>query len=85
MPRYDYRCSACEIEFEVARSFSDIDAPLACPRCGGPTERPFKLPTMGQFAATMKTDRRGTMALDWARPTRSHGHSHAPGTPDHSH
>ena len=39
MPVYEYRCDACQGEYELQRKFSD--PPLeACPRCGkGPVEK----------------------------------------------
>jgi putative FmdB family regulatory protein len=39
MPVYEYRCEACEEQFELMRKFSDpkLDE---CPRCGkGPVEK----------------------------------------------
>ncbi|MCE8418426.1 FmdB family zinc ribbon protein [Rhodovulum sulfidophilum] len=35
MPIYNYRCTACEAEFELLRSLSDDSTP-ACPDCGSP-------------------------------------------------
>lgn len=38
MPLYEYRCSACEHQFEVIQSFSD--KPLRkCTECGGKVEK----------------------------------------------
>lgn len=38
MPTYDYRCEACQHEFEVFQNMSD--APLKkCPECGGKVKR----------------------------------------------
>jgi putative FmdB family regulatory protein len=40
MPTYEYRCKACEHEFEAVQSFSD--EPLSeCPNCGGPLRKLF--------------------------------------------
>lgn len=36
MPIYEYRCAACEAEFEELLSSSTAPAP-ACPSCGAPT------------------------------------------------
>jgi putative FmdB family regulatory protein len=32
MPRYDYRCNACQTQFEAQHGFAD--APPPCPACG---------------------------------------------------
>jgi len=55
MPRYDYRRGACGASFEVARTFANADALVACPMCGGSAERPHAIPRLAQFAATVKT------------------------------
>jgi len=34
MPVYEYRCNACNIQFELRQKFSDPPADL-CPKCGG--------------------------------------------------
>lgn len=34
MPLYEYKCRKCGANFEQFRRFSDLDAELACPRCG---------------------------------------------------
>ena len=34
MPVYEYRCNACNIQFELRQKFSDPPADL-CPTCGG--------------------------------------------------
>ena len=39
MPIYEYRCSSCQREFELRRSFSEVDSPAACPTCGSPGQR----------------------------------------------
>lgn len=33
MPRYDYKCSKCDVVFEVEKSMS-ASAPSKCPACG---------------------------------------------------
>ena len=40
MPTYEYRCKACDHEFEVVQAFSD-DALTACPECEGPLKKVF--------------------------------------------
>lgn len=44
MPTYEYRCDACENEFEVVLRMSESDAPQACPACKeGPAKK--RVPT----------------------------------------
>lgn len=43
MPTYEYRCSACEHQFEIVQSIKD-DALTACPECGGELRKVFGLP-----------------------------------------
>lgn len=38
MPTYEYRCSACEHEFEQFQKITD-DPVNICPECGGPVNR----------------------------------------------
>jgi putative FmdB family regulatory protein len=33
MALYEYRCATCDAQFEVLRSMSQGDMPVACPRC----------------------------------------------------
>ncbi|HUV74928.1 MAG TPA: FmdB family zinc ribbon protein, partial [Anaerolineae bacterium] len=33
MPLYEYYCDDCECRFEVLRSFSQADKPVACVEC----------------------------------------------------
>jgi putative FmdB family regulatory protein len=33
MPVYEYQCLECDKKFEALRPMSQIDAPIACPRC----------------------------------------------------
>ncbi|NMC45722.1 MAG: zinc ribbon domain-containing protein [Chloroflexi bacterium] len=34
MPLYEYTCPDCGANFDQLRSFSQADAPIACPHCG---------------------------------------------------
>ena len=43
MPIYEYRCDM-HGPFDEIRSFSQADAPLACPVCAGPTSRLISIP-----------------------------------------
>lgn len=38
MPMYEYRCVACECQFELRQKFSDAPA-SECPQCGGQVEK----------------------------------------------
>lgn len=33
MPIYEYKCPACDVKFELRRSFGQADDPTACPTC----------------------------------------------------
>jgi len=35
MPIYEYVCLDCKKEYEILRSFSEADIPVACNECGG--------------------------------------------------
>lgn len=35
MPIYEYICLDCKKEYEILRSFSESDKPIACNQCGG--------------------------------------------------
>jgi len=50
MPLYEYTCPDCEIVFDVLRSASQADAPIACPRCTGLEARR----KLSRFAAMSK-------------------------------
>ena len=39
MPVYEYQCQACDKRFESLRPMSQLDAPIACPRCNAPNAR----------------------------------------------
>ncbi|MGV8082699.1 MAG: FmdB family zinc ribbon protein [Coriobacteriia bacterium] len=41
MPTYDYRCSACDKNFEVSRPMGKAAAEEDCPECGAPASRVF--------------------------------------------
>lgn len=44
MPTYEYKCNACENEFEVSLLMSQSSTPQNCPECGeGPAKK--RLPT----------------------------------------
>jgi putative FmdB family regulatory protein len=39
MPIYEYVCLDCKKEYEILRSFSESDQPVACNACGGENVR----------------------------------------------
>ena len=40
MPAYDYKCTSCDLVFEVTRPVG-AGSDEACPQCGGATKRVF--------------------------------------------
>jgi putative FmdB family regulatory protein len=79
VPRYAFRCTTCELEFEVSRSIRDAGAEASCPADGAPAARIFTVPQMNFNRPPSSTP---------APPSSSyshHGHSHGPGTAAHSH
>ncbi len=76
MPTYEYRCNACEAEFEVQKRMSDpVDA--ACPHCG--SDRTQRLISHSSFVLKGS----GWYVTDYARKNGGGGG----GSPhkDHSH
>ncbi|MCL6648062.1 MAG: zinc ribbon domain-containing protein [Chloroflexi bacterium] len=39
MPIYEYRCPTERTVFSSRRSMAEMDAPIACPSCGAPSQR----------------------------------------------
>ena len=33
MPIYEYNCTKCGMDFELIRSFREVDKPAYCPKC----------------------------------------------------
>ena len=68
MPLYEYRCDACEHQFEVIQRFSD-DPISVCPACGsGPVVKLLSSPAI-QFKGS------GWYITDYARKGQSGGES----------
>jgi putative FmdB family regulatory protein len=63
MPAYDYRCSKCDVVFEVNRSFGDSST-VNCPHCDLEARRLFA-PVGIHFKGTgfHNTDYRGKKAI----------------------
>ncbi|WP_239308258.1 MULTISPECIES: FmdB family zinc ribbon protein [unclassified Frankia] len=58
MPRYEYRCTACDNDLEVVQSFNDA-ALTECPACGGKLRRVFSsVGVVFKGAGFYKTDSR---------------------------
>lgn len=82
MPRYDFRCPTCGLEFEVSRPFSRATEPATCPQDGATAERVFTSPMMfipGGASEPMAPPSPG----DSHGHDHGHGHSHGPGTHTH--
>ncbi|MGD9933815.1 MAG: FmdB family zinc ribbon protein [Dehalococcoidia bacterium] len=82
MPRYDYSCGPCDLQFEVSRSFAEADKPVYCPFCEAPAVRGVSIPL-----ATFTRGSAASSPLPAAPSSRwsHHGHSHGPGATGHAH
>jgi len=81
MPRYPFRCSKCDLEFEVSRPMSEASAGATCPADGAAAERVFEVPQMA-FKRPPAPD---APAAPRASGFSHHGHSHGPGAGHHTH
>jgi putative FmdB family regulatory protein len=81
MALYDYRCTACGLEFEVSRPISQATAPAFCPVDGNESTRVFTAP-MTLFKGDVRAPSpSGSAPTGWSH----YGHRHAGGTGRHSH
>ena len=62
MPRYDYKCTVCAIEFELVQKFSEAGQG-ECPTCGGAGQRVF-------HAVPVIYKGSGFYTTDYGRPKR---------------
>ena len=62
MPRYDYRCTNCEKEFELVQSFAEAGKGI-CPDCSGAGRRVF-------HAVPVIYKGSGFYTTDYGRPKR---------------
>ena len=62
MPRYDYRCTVCAVEFELVQKFSEAGQG-ECPTCGGAGQRVF-------HAVPVIYKGSGFYTTDYGRPKR---------------
>lgn len=83
MALYDFRCTACGLEFEVSRPMAQAAEPARCPVDGAESRRFFTMPmtfSKGSSASKASPGRRPP-----GRGWRHHGHSHGPGSGPHVH
>jgi putative FmdB family regulatory protein len=72
MPLYEYRCEACDHQFEIIQKFSD-DPVSVCPSCGrGPVVKLLSSPAI-QFKGS------GWYITDYARKARGGAPANADG------
>jgi putative FmdB family regulatory protein len=55
MPRYDYRCRACDARFEVRRSLDEPETAVLCPDGHAQTTRVFTAVAVGGASAPAPT------------------------------
>jgi putative FmdB family regulatory protein len=81
MPKYDFRCPRCGLQFEVSRPISQASDPAACPNDATAAERVFTMPmtfVKGDPNSPPSDAPSTTPAGDLG-----HGHSHGPGGHTH--
>jgi putative FmdB family regulatory protein len=79
MPRYDFHCPKCGLDFEVSRPFSRADEAANCPVDGAESVRVFSMNT--NFI--LKGGAESATPPPMAPPSGGHGHSHGPGGHTH--
>jgi putative FmdB family regulatory protein len=64
MPIYEYYCPKCKTEFELERTVSEFDQPVACSKCGSTAKRLISgfASKTGSYLQTPKTPFRGKKA-----------------------
>jgi putative FmdB family regulatory protein len=93
MPKYDFRCPSCGLEFEVRRPLSQAGEPAACPNDGAAAQRVFTMPltfvkggTVGASGPEVEASAAGgsTSGQDHGHGHgHDHGHTHGPGGHTH--
>ena len=85
MPRYDFRCSQCGLDFDVSRRFDESSNSASCPLDGATAVRTYNsVPSSfvrGSGVAANRISRPVTGGGKWSH----HGHSHGPGGASHTH
>jgi putative FmdB family regulatory protein len=74
MPLYEYHCTKCGHQYEKIQKFSDLED-TACPKCGGPVERPISAPAV-QFKGS------GWYVTDYAGKGKSSAKSDSDSKPE---
>jgi putative FmdB family regulatory protein len=82
MPKYDFRCAKCGLEFEVQRPFSRATEPAQCPMDGSEAERVFTMPMT--FTPGSASDPSTSMP-DFSDHGHGHDHGHSHGPGGHTH
>ena len=80
MPKYDFHCPKCGLDFEVQRPFSRATDAAPCPTDGTEAERVFTMPMT--FLPGSAQDP-ATVMPDMSAFDHGHGHSHGPGGHTH--
>lgn len=58
MAKYDYRCNACQVTFEVERPMADPRSDISCPSCSGKdVSRVFGLGSIGLAGLPTRKDK----------------------------
>ncbi len=73
MPRYDYRCTACETVFEIEHGMRE-HPDATCPECGAPAARVFDASGIvfkgsGFYNTDQRNKKGGTEGTGTGRPT----------------
>ncbi len=65
MPVYEYYCRECDKRFEALRPMSQMDAPIACPRCNASDARR----AISVFAAVSRESGGGSRMIASSAPS----------------
>jgi putative FmdB family regulatory protein len=68
VPRYLFRCSACEAEFEVSRAMSEAGRAAHCPVDGRAADRVFTAPMMAVRQAEGAASPAASVERSWSSP-----------------
>jgi putative FmdB family regulatory protein len=80
MAIYQFRCTACGLEFEVSRKMSESSKEATCPEDGASSTRVYTAPAVpgSPFARAVRS---ASSPSVWSH----FGHSHDAGTEKHTH
>ncbi|HXH22150.1 MAG TPA: zinc ribbon domain-containing protein [Dehalococcoidia bacterium] len=85
MPRYDFRCPRCGLEFEVSRPFSQATDPANCPNDGTQAERVFSMPMTFVKGSESSPPSDSSPSSGDGGHSHGHGHGHTHGPGGHTH